>query len=430
MAQHLLELDPRGVVHARQVLAEYLPQFDAGLLPLSDRRALIPDTTLLALEHQYGRAGLRAILHRAGVDRRESIDDADALQALAARDRSQLPARTEAPASQRLWHLDAVGAPAAWAHWGGPDTIAWGAVRVGQIDTGYTAHPSLGFPGSTWVDTAAGRTIFAPGQGDGGPGPGGGIDPLEGSMDGHGMRVASVIAGADPAAAGGTYWGGAPRVPLVPVRIANHVLISHAQRELAQALDYLVQVAQVSVINLSMGFLPRWQIGALDRAIDRAYEAGVILVCAAGQPLASVVSPAHGRRTIAVAGSTRAGTPWSNSAHGSAVDWTAPASEIHRARAESGAPGGYQGGADGTSYAAALSTAAAALWLARQGPAIDAQYPQRWQRVEAFRRAARETARPMPHQAPGSFGTGILRIDELLQAPLPAAGTLQPEAPA
>lgn len=432
MAQQLLHLDARGFDHAQRVFAIYLPGLDPGLVPLAGDRALIAATTLRALSLEYGAAGLRGVLHAAGVTRHEPIGDVDALGRMLEREPAALPARAAAPALARLWHLDETNVRPAWAHFGGPLAIAWGDVRVGQIDTGYTAHPAFGFPATTWIDAAGGRTFFAEGADGSGPGPGGGVDPVQRQMDGHGTRVGSVIAGFDPAAPSGDYFGIAPRVPLVPVRIADHVLISHAQRELAQALDHLVAEALVGVVNLSMGFLPRFQIGAVDRAIDRAYEAGVIFVCAAGQPLASVISPAHGRRTIAVAGSTVGSKPWGKSAFGPAVDWTAPADLIERANTPLGGGAmGYAGNGDGTSYAAAITTGAAALWLARHGSAaLAARYPQPWQRIEAFKAVAKATARLMPNQQPGSFGAGILDIGRLLQEPLPAAAALQKEAPA
>ena len=429
MAQQLLTLDARGVAHTRRVLALYLPGLDPGLTALSPQSALLPGTSFVALQRQYGRQDAEAVLRHAGVLRHQALDDADALDALLQRDLATLPPRPAAPAAARLWHLDGVGARAAWLHWGGPLGIAWGSVKVGQIDTGYTPHPVFGFGASPWVDVAAGRTFFAASAGASNPGPGGGVDPVAALMDGHGTRVASVICGHDPAAPGGEFFGVAPRVPLVPVRIADHVLISHAQTQLAQALRHLVRDARVAVVNLSMGFLPRWQIGEVDRAIDEAYEAGVIMVCAAGQPLSSVISPAHGRRTIAAAGSTRAGVPWGDSAHGPAVDWAAPASEIFRADTSGAGVPGYAGNGDGTSYSAAITSGAAALWLARHGSALDALYPQPWQRVEAFKVVAKASARLMPHQQPGSFGAGILQIDRLLQQPLPAAASLVRERP-
>ncbi len=318
--------------------------------------------------------------------------------------------------------------PPGSTHWGSPDQISWGTVKVGQIDTGYTAHPVFGFGATPWLDVAGGRTFF--GVDHGNPGPGQGMDSLEGPSAGHGTRIGSVICGFDPAAPASPYLGIAPKVPLVPVRIANTVLITHAQRELAAALLYLVRDARVSVVNLSMGFLPRTQMRVLDRALDEAYSAGVIVVCAAGQPLPQVVSPAHGRRTIAVAGSTVDGIPWGSSAYGGSVDWTAPAANIYRAETRKPAIPAYAGRGDGTSYAAAITSGAAALWVARHGAALDASYAHPWQRIEAFKAVAKATARPMPHQQPGSFGAGILDIGALLDAALPPPASLQQEAPA
>ncbi|HNT37565.1 MAG TPA: S8/S53 family peptidase [Rubrivivax sp.] len=430
MAQHLLELDGRGLKHTQDELARYLPGLDVGQVALSEDRALLPGTTLRALQISYGQRGSEAVLRRAGVRAHRPIDDADALDLLWQRDPDAMPMRAPPPASLRNWHLAAVKAQAAWSCWGGPEQIDWTGVKVGQIDTGYLPHAALGFPSSPWVDVDAGRTFFNPGMGSGQAGPGDGVDANVFRFDGHGTRVASVICGHDATATGGAYYGIAPRVPLVPVRIADDVFIAHAQPELAKGLRYLVNEAGVGVINLSMGFLPHWQIPVLDRAIDEAYEKGVILVCAAGQPLASVVSPAHGRRTIAAAGSTVDDIPWGASAHGSAVDWAAPADAIFRAEVRRDGSQSYAPDGDGTSYAAAITTGAAALWLARHRDALDAAYPKGWQRVEAFKAVARATAKAMPHQRPGAFGAGVLQIDALLAAPLPAAAALGKERPA
>lgn len=426
----LLEFDGRGLLHGRLTLEQYLPGLDPGLVPLDTSQGLLADATLTALERAYGAAGSAAVLRQAGVLRSRPISQKEALKRLVARNTAMLPARLTSGVAPG-WHLDGVNVRAAWQqHWGGPDQIHWGTLKVGQIDTGYTPHPAFGFGNQPWLDVAGARTFFAVGSGGGDPGPGSGIDPLERLWDGHGTRVGSVICGHDAAAPGGPYYGIAPKVPLVPVRIANVVLISHAQRELAQALRYLVHDAKVSVVNLSMGFLPRTQMGILDSAIDEAYRAGVILVCAAGQPLRHVVSPAHGRRTLAVAGSTADHVPWGDSAYGSAVDWAAPAKDIHRAEMHRPASPAYAEGGDGTSYAAAITSGAAALWLARHGGALAAAYPAAWQRVEAFKAVAKATARPMSHQQPGSFGSGILNIADLLNAALPPAGPLQEEPPA
>jgi hypothetical protein len=428
MPQQLIDVDARGVGHFQSVLTEYLPGLDPGVTVLSDRRVLLRDEALQSLRLEYGEpAGILAL---AGVEGQRSISDVDALELLLDRRVVDLPARPEPAADERLWHLDATDVESAWQLWGGPLDISWNDVKVGQVDTGYTRHPAFGFPAGSWIDVAAAETFFAPGSGVGGPGPGKGVDPLEDLMDGHGTRIASVICGYDDQATGGLYTGVAPRVPLVPVRIANNVFISHAQRELAQALRYLVHDVRVSVINLSMGFLPRFQLKELDRAIDETYEAGVIFVCAAGQPLAAVVSPAHGRRTIAAAGSTKAGIPWGDSAHGKTVDWAAPAKNIFRAETKPGGATIYGGGGDGTSYAAAITTGAAALWLAHRGDEIRQEYAEPWQRIEAFKAVAEATAKPMPHQKPGSFGAGVLDVGRLVRRPLPPASSLAKDRPA
>lgn len=427
---HLVEFDGRGLLHCRLTLQEYLPGLDPGLTALGTAEALLAGATLTALERTYGPAGSAAVLRQAGVVRSRPTTQTEALARLAERDPGTSPARPSDGVSPG-WYLDEVNVRAGWQqHWGGPDQIAWNNVKVGQIDTGYTPHPAFGFGSQPWLDTAAGRTFFAVDVDGDDPGPGQGIDPLARLMDGHGTRVGSVICGYDPLAPGGAYLGLAPKVPLVPVRIANVALITHAQRELAQALRYLVNDAKVSVVNLSMGFLPRTQMRVLDKAIDEAYLAGVIFVCAAGQPLRPVISPAHGRRTIAAAGSTVGSVPWGQSAYGSAVDWAAPAWPIHRAEMQKPSTPAYVGGAYGTSYAAAITSGAAALWLARHGAALAASYPQAWQRIEAFKAVAKSTARPMPNQKPGSFGAGILDIAALVNAPLPTAASLQPESPA
>jgi hypothetical protein len=425
---HLLEFDGRGQLHCMLVLKKYLPGLDPGLTALEQGRSLLADSTLKALEREYGRRDATNILRHAGVISRKQVTEAEALVLVSSRRVADLPARTSDELSP-LWHLDEVNARAAWAkYWTAPDAINWGTVKVGQIDTGYTPHKVFGFGTTPWVDVQAGRTMFAVGA-DGGPeGPGKGVDPLAMLMDGHGTRVASVICGFDPSSPIGQYAGIAPKVPLVPVRIANVVLFNHAHFKMAEALNYLVNDAKVSVINLSMGILPRLLEKDLKRAIDNTYLAGVIFVCAAGQPLSNVVSPAHGRRSIAVAGTTVGGVPWGQSAHGSSVDWGAPADHIYRAEMRSPANATYSGGGDGTSYSAAITSGAAALWLARHGGDIAANYALGWQRVEAFKAVAKAAARPMPGQQPGSFGAGILDLAALLDLPLPPASSLRQEA--
>lgn len=429
MAHQVLELRTPGIARVKRTLHEYLPGLSLGLVALAPRRVLVPASTIRALRTEYGSAALPAVLARAGAAGSHEVGDAGAIALLRARDLEALPALPAAPAVGLDWHLQLTRVPEAWALLGGPDAVAWGGVRVGHIDTGYTEHPVFGFGSTTWIDRTLGQTFFASGTPMDDPGPGGGIDPLAASMDGHGTRTASVLAGWAPDAQGGAFYGVAPKVPLVPVRIANHVWINHAQREFAQAVNHLVDHAQVGVISLSMGIFGASILKTLREALNRAYDAGVIVVCAAGNRVEPVVAPARLARTIAVAGVDAQRVPWGGSSCGPEVDFSGPAEDIRRAEWDKKTKPRYRGGGDGTSYATAITAGAAALWLAHRGAEISAAYPQRWQRVEAFKALASSTAVPGPNWQGGSFGAGVLDVRALLDAPLPTPAA-QPDVPA
>lgn len=427
MQHHVLELGDKGLAHATRVLTDYLPGLSTGVQPLGPQRLLVPGSTMRALQLQYGKPQVPAILAKAGAVSALAVDDSEVIALLRTRDTSTLPTRPRASATIAGfdWHLARTGVPQAWALMGGPDAITWGSVRVGHVDTGYTRHPAFGFDANPWLDTTLARTFFAGSSaGLDDPGPGNGIDPLAGLMDGHGTRTASVICGHAPAAAGGAFYGVAPKVPLVPVRIANVVLINHAQNELALAIDHLIDHAGVGVISLSMGIFPAFKLATIKRlrkAIDKAYEAGAILVCAAGNHVNSVVSPAKLPRTLTLAGVSQTLLPWGGSSYGPEVDVSGPADGIRRAEMRNGKPA-YRGGGDGTSYATAMTAGAAALWLAHHGSVLSTRYPQPWQRVEAFKSVLLSSAQvPGGWQVGGGFGSGVIDVHRLLLEPLPAA---------
>jgi subtilisin family serine protease len=155
---------------------------------------------------------------------------------------------------------------------------------------------------------------------------------LGGAFDGHGTRTASVLAGFDPSV-DRPYLGAAPQVPYIPVRICDSVIINHEQGALALAIEHLVRHG-CSVITLSMGMALTLIDDRLRKAIDNAYENGVILVTAAGNVWGPVVAPARLNRTLTVGGCTPALTPWIGSSFGPEVDLCAPAWPIRRASAD------------------------------------------------------------------------------------------------
>jgi hypothetical protein len=141
----------------------------------------------------------------------------------------------------------------------------------------------------------------------------------------------------------------------------------------------------------------------------------------------SVVAPARLKHTVAVGGITQAERPWSGSSYGPEVDFSGPADGLWGPTVDRHGQFGWGGGKNGTSYATALTTGIAALWLThRRGALLAAYGPPGWQWVEAFRQIARATARVPAGVGwqPGAFGTGIVNAHAVLGAALPSTAEL------
>jgi hypothetical protein len=320
----------------------------------------------------------------------------------------------------RDWHLRLCEVERAWALLGGRERLDWGGLRVGQLDTGYTQHPVFGFPHAPWVSTADARSFLLDAP------PGAGIDPVRAIVGSHGTTSGSVINGDDAAAA---YLGVAPRVPLVPARTSDCIIMDWRVHEFEAGLRYLVDEARVEVINVSLGtFLKFSPPEAVRVALDHCYERGVILIAAAGNmPVFDWPAfPGALPRAIAVAGVSAGGRPWWMSSRGPWVDFSAPARGLRRACTSREGRYGYTTKWGGTSFAAAMTSGAAALWLLAHRQAIAARYLQAWQRVEAFRWMARRSATVPPGwAAERGFGAGILNVAALMDpALLPDAAAL------
>ena len=212
-------------------------------------------------------------------------------------------------------------------------------------------------------------------------------------------------------------------------------------------IDEALQDPSVKVISISMGIpgptgFPDiawpYELGASQRlaeAVDRAYEAGVVVVAAAGQIIDRVTFPARFSRTIAVGGVKANDRIWHR--YGGSeirrVDVWALADGIDRANmlgpadaptacyskphhADDEAPPH-----SGTSYATVAVAAAAAMWLAKHEAALLTAFGQRdWHVVESFREALKRTRRKIPGS--GSLESGILDLDALVQADPPVSG--------
>lgn len=355
--------------------------------------------------------------------------------------------------AEATWNLTAVDADFARRRIAGgasdPPAIDWRRVRVAHLDTGIRDHPVFGglHGGASWVRLTDGVNYVEPGQPPIEPPhrrsvlARGGLfdliaDVTKKDVDGHGTRIASVLCGDWRAVGKLTRVGVAPRLPLVPYRVTDTVLLVEQAvlRNLAEAIRHAV-AAGCPVINISMGW-PFMDDQGVAAAIDHAYDHGVIVAAAAGQIIDKVTFPGKFRRTIGVGGHRPDGRIWADysEAQYRFIDIWAPASRIVRARParEEGAWTLDTLGGVGTSYATAHVSAAAALWLRFHGEnALQAHYPEPWQRIEAFRALLRTENTPLipPRDKQGKVAAGRLKIDKLLRGRLPPRDTLVKQAP-
>ena len=340
--------------------------------------------------------------------------------------------------------------------------LAAGRTRILHVDTGLAPHPALGFgadgtpPANIRMDE--GLNWHDPSAGQRGPvatlAVGAGFVAKATEFPDHGVKTLSVILSDND-----RLRGVAPGAHVVAHRVANgpvfrsHARTSNIGAAITHALDRPDPPRVVSISMGNPGFLGAWEFlrrmlggetvmaGETRRAIDRAYEAGVIVVCAAGQIIEGVVYPARFARTIAVGGFREDGATLTHYPRGGypdreRVDVWALAEDVNRAAAHLGpdgapvwtyaddpdAPGGEP---SGTSYACPQVAAAAALWVETFHDEIEAAFgAERWRTVEAFRRALKRSAREATARKANAEGGDetIWRLDvEALLATPPEA---------
>ena len=317
------------------------------------------------------------------------------------------------------------------------DAVSGGIVRIGILDTGYDPNHRAK-PERVLVDL---QRNFA---NDGQP-PTDASDPYERGLlnnPGHGTGTIGILAGGRlsgmmrPEQNTGDFLGGAPAAEVIPVRIAKSVILWQ-NSAFVEGLDYLIAPEgdvsrRADVVSMSMGGYPSQ---AWADVVNRAYEAGIVLVTAAGNNIAfpqspqSIVWPARFRRVIAACGVMANGKPYTRDfvAHGAMAGNFGPSSKMDTALAaytpntswaEINCAGIIDMDGAGTSSATPQIAAAAALWLQRHKAAL--AYSEPWMIVEAVRHALFISA-DLP--SPGDrtyFGRGLLRAREALDI-LPAA---------
>src|SRR6516164_721342 len=313
------------------------------------------------------------------------------------------------------------------AELGGPQVAS--KVRVAHFDTGYDPdHHTL--PKRLRADIA--RNFV-----DGGN-PNDATDRTSGLLAnlGHGTGTLSILAGTGEP--GQSLLGGAPFAEVVPVRVANRVVL-FKNSAIAQAFDYVHSLNttganRVDIITMSMGGLAS-QVWA--DAVNAVYEQGVFIVTAAGNnfgnlPTRNIVFPARFGRVVAACGVMADGKPYADLEIRLMAGNYGPEPKMKTAIAAPtpNVPWARWGCSDiidfdgqGTSAATPQVAATAALWLQRNRAAVDA-YPKGWMRVEAIRSALFGSAKENAQESK-RLGRGELRAHEALAQAPAAASTLQ-----
>ncbi len=229
---------------------------------------------------------------------------------------------------------------------------------------------------------------------------------------GHGTGTLSILAGGPVAAHGGAIIGGAPDAEIVPIRVADSVVLLRTSA-LARALRYAADQG-CAVATLSMGGVPT---RAWAEAVDEAYEAGLCLCAAAGNhvsafPPRRMVYPARYDRVIGVCGVMANHEPYADlkgraleGSYGprSAMRFALAAYTPNIPWARFGCPDVVRLNGEGTSSATPQVAAAAALWIEKYKDEL----PDDWRRVEAVRHALFTKARVKSNKK--FFGNGILQ---------------------
>ncbi len=177
---------------------------------------------------------------------------------------------------------------------------------------------------------------------------------------GHGTAVAGIIGALDNEEG---VTGVNPGVELYSARVLDEKLEAPVER-IVEAIDWAIE-QDVDIINMSFGISKN--VAELEAAIEKAAEADILLIAAAGDG-EEVAYPAAYDEVIAVGSVTAAGIPAENSADGEALELMAPGENI----LSSGIFGGVMG-VSGTSMATPHVAGAASV-LMELNPDMPADY--------------------------------------------------------
>jgi hypothetical protein len=263
---------------------------------------------------------------------------------------------------------------------------------------------------------------------------------------GHGTATIAILAGRalagmKPPTPDGVVLGGSPEARIVPIRIATSVVLLRAGA-FVDAIEYILELNKrpetaVDIVSMSMGGVAS---AAWADAVNRAYEAGILLVTAAGNNFGrpkSIVFPARFRRVLAACGIMANFEPYDlgfgkmsgNYGPDSKMDTAIAAFTPNIPWAEIGSKDIVDWDGQGTSSATPQVAAAAALWLAMHKQSVAGW--EGWEKVEMIRKALSSSAERSHPEFRKYFGQGVLKARAALDVKPSAAAraSLEPQKP-
>jgi hypothetical protein len=314
-------------------------------------------------------------------------------------------------------------------------------IRIAHVDTGYQeGHPSLPKnlqTGISFIDDERGQPA---------------IDNKRGTMaeqEGHGTATMSLLAGREvlKESTGGKYegfFGAIPFAEILPIRICDTVALIRSN-SFVNAIEYAI-AQKCEVLSMSMAGAPTrdWA-----DAVNKAYEAGLVLVTAAGNSFTKgfaralpkrVLYPARWERVIAATGVAADQNPYIfgaprltlKSAGGETMQGNyGPPSAMKNALAaytpnttwatmgDSGNGIYFSLDGGGTSSATPQVAAAAALWICYNREKLNALVGtnpgDQWKRVEAVKFGLFNSANRDYKEWETYYGRGVLKAFDALE---------------
>ncbi|OGB73539.1 hypothetical protein A3K24_01640 [candidate division Kazan bacterium RIFCSPHIGHO2_01_FULL_44_14] len=300
------------------------------------------------------------------------------------------------PLYSKQWYLQRIGAPAAWDITQGTNLV------IAVIDTGIDlSHPELA--GKLWVNQRETPNNNKDDDGNGYADDYYGYNFFNDTnniidANGHGTGIASIIAAKTNNSTGiaGIDWNA--RLMILKALDDNG---GGDFQDIAQAIRYAVDNG-ASIINMSFGSASDSAI--LSSAVNYSVNRGVPMIAAVGNRSGKpVYFPAAYPNVIAVTAVDAHDQHPPFASVGEGIDLSAPGTDITMAGLVNGPTGDYMIG-DGTSFATAQVTAAAALMLGRfsgLSPSV-------------LESALKGSSDVINSGSQTTFGAGILNIPKLL----------------